>query len=401
MLVGVSMSVALSWSDVSAQSVPGELQLGFDPLSSKVRAISDEVQRLPASVDLLEIGAPKTFKSVSLVEADKPGALRGVSAVQLYRRVSPAVVLVVTESGLGSGSLINAAGDVLTNWHVVAGAKSVGVIFKPISEGARPSTADVRRARVIRVDEVTDLALIRVTAVPPAVTPINLANLSDAEVGADVHAIGHPTGEAWTYTKGVISQIRQNYSWSSESKKAHRATVIQTQTPINPGNSGGPLFLDDGRLVGVNSFKAQGEALNFAVSVADVKEFLSASSDRLAAAASSKTQTQGKCEASKIYSGANEKETATVVGWDLNCDGKVDLEVRTPKDVKLPISWVFDRNNDSRPDLVVFDFKHKSYFEMSFHDVDYDGKWDLIGWHKDGAMEAERFEPYRETDIRR
>jgi S1-C subfamily serine protease len=77
-----------------------------------------------------------------------------------------------------------------------------------------------------------------------------------------------PTGEAWTYTTGVISQYRRAYEWQAEGDPIkHKADIIQTQTPINPGNSGGPLLGDTGNLIGVNSFKASGEGLNFAVSV--------------------------------------------------------------------------------------------------------------------------------------
>jgi S1-C subfamily serine protease len=77
--------------------------------------------------------------------------------------------------------------------------------------------------------------------------------------------IGHPTGEAWSYTTGVISQYRQNYEWQAEGNSIrHRADIIQTQTPINPGNSGGPLLSDSSNLIGVNSFKSGGEGLNFA-----------------------------------------------------------------------------------------------------------------------------------------
>src|SRR5262249_62247933 len=110
------------------------------------------------------------------------------------------------------------------------------------------------------------------------IKPIKVAPGDNLEVGADVHAIGHPTGETWTYTTGIVSQIRPDYEWSGGPNDVkHRATVIQTQTPINPGNSGGPLLEDSGMLVGVNSFwqpKAQG--INFSVSAKDVRAFLAA-----------------------------------------------------------------------------------------------------------------------------
>ena len=108
--------------------------------------------------------------------------------------------------------------------------------------------------------------------VPNDVNELKLANKLP-DVGSDVHAIGHPGSLSWTYTKGYVSQIRKNYKWNYE-KTLHEASIIQTQTPISPGNSGGPLISSEGELLGVNSFKAQGENLNFAVTSLEVINFL-------------------------------------------------------------------------------------------------------------------------------
>ncbi len=88
-----------------------------------------------------------------------------------------------------------------------------------------------------------------------------------------MHAIGHPKGEAWTYTTGTISQIRPGYQWRTEGL-LHQGTVIQTQTALNPGNSGWPLLNDRAEIIGVNSFIKEGEGLNYAAAVDVVKEFL-------------------------------------------------------------------------------------------------------------------------------
>jgi len=102
-------------------------------------------------------------------------------------------------------------------------------------------------------------------------------------VGQDVHAIGHPEGQIWTYTKGLISQIRANFEWSTSDRDKHRAKVIQTQTPINPGNSGGPLMDDNSRIIGINSFLLPGsQGLNYAVAVDEVREFLKRQTSRRA-----------------------------------------------------------------------------------------------------------------------
>lgn len=243
--------------------------LGIKPGSTARSAAMIDLEALQAvsSDSLIGNQAGKVLHNI------KPEyVVRGAKEAQLYKRYSRTVVLVVTKDGLGTGSLINSDGDILTNWHVVRGFYEVGVVFKPAQEGMELKETDVRRAKVIKIDEVSDLALIHVEKVPAGINPISLGDLADIAVGSDVHAIGHPTGEAWTYTRGVVSQIRKNYEWSSrDSQKAHRAHVIQTQTPINPGNSGGPLLTDDGKLVGVNSFKSQGEGLNFAIAVDEVK----------------------------------------------------------------------------------------------------------------------------------
>jgi S1-C subfamily serine protease len=333
--------------------------------------------------------------TLSRVLPERSSTLRGAKEAQLYRKLSPAVVLVLTNDGLGSGSLINKQGDVLTNWHVVKGYRQVGVIFKPSVEGQALTKADLRRGTVVKVDEVSDLALVRVADIPLTVTPIALGSMSDAIVGEDVHAIGHPTGETWTYTKGVISQVRRNFEWTEEeTKKAHHADVVQTQTPINPGNSGGPLLSDSGTLIGVNSFKSQGEGLNFAVAVDEVARFVAAPVGRTAVDAQAPAIATSVCEPKTLFEGRNDAGDGQVIVMDLDCDGDPDVELRIPDDKSLPNTAVFDRNRDGKVDLVVFDFYRNGVWELSLHDVKFTGKWDLIGLHPDGKIVASRFIPY-------
>src|SRR5665213_3087757 len=200
-------------------------------------------------------------------------SLRGQQDISIYQNASPSVVLVVTNEGLGSGSYLG-SNLVLTNAHVVGANSYAGVVFKPQQEGAKIYPSSVVTAKVLRIDRAHDLAVLQVNAIPAYVHPFELGNSSEIRIGADVYAIGHPTGEFWTFTRGLISQIRKDYDWKDASG-LHRADVIQTQTPINPGNSGGPLISASGKLLGVNSFKTpETEGVNFAVSVEDVIAFL-------------------------------------------------------------------------------------------------------------------------------
>ena len=354
---------------------------------------------LDYSVDESQLAISASFpfrKATSALlglQPDKGTSSRSLNDARLFQRVSPSVVLIATNNSLGSGALLDLDGLIITNWHVVSGEKEVAVIFKPAREGGKPSKADMREAVIIKYDEVSDLALLKVKTLPPKATPIRLGRLSDIGVGIDVHAIGHPTGEAWTYTKGVISQYREDYEWSSKTKK-HKASVIQTQTPINPGNSGGPLLVDSGVMIGVNSFKSAGtEGQNFAVSIGEVKNFLARTGSRNADATPPKVATNN-CKIKEMFRGENGGKTGTVIGFDLDCDGIVDSELRTPYDLKEPIQYVIDRNDDSRPDVIVFDTERKGKWAFSFWDNDYDGKWDLVGFHDDGTLKASRYEPF-------
>jgi hypothetical protein len=215
-----------------------------------------------------------------------------------------------------------------------------------------------------------------------------------------VHAIGHPAGEAWTYTRGLISQIRNDFTWDK-----HRADVIQTQTPISPGNSGGPLLGDSGKILGVNSFKdTEGENLNFAISVIDIAPFVGTLSAPPAASATPpkaalKSAVPSGCKALVIYESKRDpnwkQERDYKVGIDTNCDRIADIVVVTPADPKKPIVAYIDSNYDGKVDILVEDLDRDGKWDISFYDTDYDGTIDLVGFHPDGKITASRYVPYQ------
>ena len=318
---------------------------------------------------------------------------RGVQDVALFKLISPSVVLVVTNEGFGSGSVIS-GGLILTNWHVVEDYKQVGVIFKPSSPGAKPSRADVIAADVIKVDQVRDLALLRpLTSPTNTPKPIELADAKDINVGADVHAIGHPTGEAWSYTTGIISQIRNDYTWQYESNIKHHADVIQTQTPINPGNSGGPLLSDDGKLMGVNSFKAEGEALNFAVAITDVRRFLAATKSVISSndAASNRSKAKECTDPKVVYEGRNKADDAFIKSISLKCDDFVDLIFVLPDNKTKAMYALFDSKRSNKADAIIFDPSRTGNWKVSYWDTNLDNTFPLEGVHANGDIKPVRF----------
>ncbi len=281
---------------------------------------------------------------------------RGAREVAIYRNLSPSVVLIATKEAVGSGSVI-AGGYILTNWHVVGEFKQVGVIYKPDGQGSQPSSANMIAAQVIRIDRIHDLALLKPTFIPRSIRPIELGDRNDFSVGSDVHAIGHPSGESWSYTKGIISQVRDNYTWSAEPRFSFRANVIQTQTPISPGSSGGPLLSDDGKLIGVNSFKDRtAEAINFAVSVVDVRKFLMTTDN--VATNSAPTACQGKV----LFDGRDKQNTGFMRSISLECNETADLVIFLPDDKAKPMVAYLDskRTQETRRN----NFRSLAVFEL-------------------------------------
>jgi len=336
----------------------------------------------------------------STTPLDVTGAVRGAKGGQIYRAVSPAVVQVATKEGFGSGSLLDTAGSIITNWHVVKGYEYVAVIFKPTVEGKEPTRDDIKLGHVVKYDEIADLALVKVSEVPTGRTPVRLGDASEIAVGMDVHAIGHPTGEAWTYTTGVISQYRLAYQWQAEDDPIkHRADIIQTQTPINPGNSGGPLLSDLGNLIGVNSFKAGGEGLNFAVAVDEVRKFFGRAGNRIAQGPKT-AKSDTECKPKELSKFRSEQSDATVVSFDMFCTGKDTGELVTPDDQSQAIFLRLDRNGDGRVDLIIFDLKRSGRWDLSFWDENFTGHWTLVGYHDDGSLKPTRFESYAEFQKR-
>ena len=266
---------------------------------------------------------------------------RGERDIAVFQKAASAVVFVLAgKDSVGSGVIISRDGRVLTNWHVVGDDPKPVVVLKP-KDSAELKKELAFLATVIKVDEVADLALLKIVNPPPTLSFLPLGAASSLNVGQDVHAIGHPQGEVWTYTRGIISQIRANYEWKTEEGITHRANIIQTQTPINPGNSGGPLLDENARVVGINSFRHRsGEGLNYAVSVDAINEFLSIQGSREVARRQAPPASKLKCKEGYDTLGR---------GWN-DIIGCYQDSVAPPPDV-----WVVFRERTNPPAYVAMD----------------------------------------------
>ncbi|HEY3183022.1 MAG TPA: trypsin-like peptidase domain-containing protein [Gaiellaceae bacterium] len=209
---------------------------------------------------------------------------RGLTTEEIYKRTSPGVVQITatstvnstnpfdifptqqTEEALGSGFVIDKAGHVVTNYHVIEGAQKVQVSF---------SQNDQIDAKVVGTDASTDLAVLQIDTHSRSLTPLPLGDSDTVQVGDPVVAIGNPFGFARTATAGIVSAVQRSIEAPNGVGIGH---AIQTDAAINHGNSGGPLIDTRGAVIGVNSQISTGNTgaegnvgIGFAVPVNTVK----------------------------------------------------------------------------------------------------------------------------------
>ena len=176
---------------------------------------------------------------------------KAMSVGEIYERAASGVVQITSTSGniggtsqqqaLGSGFVIDKAGRIVTNYHVIQGADEIRVSF---------SNRDTVEAQLVGSDPSTDLAVLQVDTSASALTPLSLGDSDKVEVGDPVVAIGNPFGLDRTATSGIVSALQRLITAPNSFTIDH---VIQTDAPINHGNSGGPLLNSRGQVIGVNT----------------------------------------------------------------------------------------------------------------------------------------------------
>jgi len=213
-------------------------------------------------------GADRTVGQV--YEEDGQG-VAFIEAVQSGQGSGQATPFGGSEGGTatGSGILMDDQGHVLTNAHVVDGSSSVTVKF---------GDGDALDAKVLGVDDSTDVAVLAVDPAAVDADPLELGDSDAVKVGDPAVAIGNPYGLDRTVTTGIISALQRQISAPNGFTISD---VLQTDAAINPGNSGGPLIDSQGRVIGINSQIATGTGgsgsvgIGFAVPINTAKEVAS------------------------------------------------------------------------------------------------------------------------------
>jgi putative serine protease PepD len=194
-----------------------------------------------AGMSLATDGTQSSPKATVGQAAREGLALQG-AFVRVVRSVSPSVVQIEDQEGLGSGIVLDEAGDIVTNNHVVSGGSSFTVTT---SNGKR------YRAKLVGAFPPDDLAVIK--AASAHLRPASFADSSKLSVGDLAIAIGNPLGLRSSVTQGIVSAFRQAVP---EGGGVTLPSLIQTSAAINPGNSGGALVDIRGRVIGIPTLAA-------------------------------------------------------------------------------------------------------------------------------------------------
>ena len=220
--------------------------------------------------DRTNAGAQSTATPAATSSSSSAAVPTDVS--DIYRRVSPGVVYIASTTAQGqasgSGWVYAADGTIVTNDHVVEGARKVSVRF---TENGDPIDAEV-----VGTDPSSDIAVLKIdpSKVEGGVKPLQLADAGQLEPGQPAIAIGSPFGLQGTVTSGIVSALGREIQAPNGFTISG---VIQTDAAINPGNSGGPLLDDSGRVIGINSQIATNgtdanSGVGFAVPIDTVKQ---------------------------------------------------------------------------------------------------------------------------------
>jgi S1-C subfamily serine protease len=143
-------------------------------------------------------------------------------------------------SGVGSGVVVDDAGDIMTALHVVAGASSIQVTF---ADGTKSA------AQIATADDAHDIAVLQAAQLPATITPAVLGNPRGVQVGSEAFVLGNPFGLTASLSSGVVSGLNRSFQLPDGGPLL--TGLIQVDAAVNPGNSGGPLVDENGRVVGI------------------------------------------------------------------------------------------------------------------------------------------------------
>jgi S1-C subfamily serine protease len=209
----------------------GVLLPGPKPLSRQ--DVTQSITRALASLTPAPADAQLVYQAVApslvLVEAQNAGPT-----------ASPSGITGVSDGALGSGVVVDGAGDILTCLHVVAGSTAIQVTF---------ADGTTSPATIQTTEPANDIAVLRASQLPANLVPAVLGNPRSVQVGSEAFVLGNPFGLYGSISSGVISGLNRSFQLPGNGPQLQG--LIQIDAAVNPGNSGGPLVNRNGQVVGI------------------------------------------------------------------------------------------------------------------------------------------------------
>jgi S1-C subfamily serine protease len=246
---GIAIALSVLLAGAAGAGIALALASAFGGLSTTTTVVNRSVQT-PTSLQTTAMKSGKALTTSAIYKRTAPGVVQVTTKSIVSGQSNPFSQTPSQEQeALGSGFVIDKQGHIVTNYHVIRGARSIEILF---------SNNVTTKATVVGTDESTDLAVLKVNVSPSALTPLSFGDSSAVEVGNPVVAIGNPFGLDRTATLGIVSAI---YNLGDDSTSSPLASpthnfpigALQTDAAINHGNSGGPLINSLGQVIGVNS----------------------------------------------------------------------------------------------------------------------------------------------------
>ena len=235
----------------------GQIELSYNKLSSDINKLeADTNSKLTELTDSV-VSTRQDLSSLETSLGEELNLLKasvGSDFSGIIDMVVPSVVTIRTDVSQGTGFIISDDGYVVTNYHVMEGAKAAGVYTY---DGEQHSVS------LTGYNQNLDIALLKISGDYKA---LELDNSDNINVGEKVIAIGNPLGLQFSVSEGIVSAVHRE---GSNGLPAY----IQTDAALNPGNSGGPLINKQGRVIGINNFKiGSSESLGFALESNYIKQ---------------------------------------------------------------------------------------------------------------------------------
>lgn len=259
-LTGILLNTILVKMDANYNSLDGKI-IGLElDTQGKINTLTEsiiETKKIISNVNQSfkqELGDFKTEIGGVKTEFAELKASAGEDFSGIIEDAVESVVTIKTDVSQGTGFLITEDGFIVTNYHVISGAKQAGIFTYD---------KEIHQTSLVGANSNLDLALLKIEGNYESLT---IGNSDSVQVGEKVIAIGNPLGLQFSVSQGIVSAVHRTGSNGLDA-------YIQTDAALNPGNSGGPLINQQGKVVGINNFKlGGGENLGFALESNYIKE---------------------------------------------------------------------------------------------------------------------------------